>query len=289
MSKKKYDEFSVRMKEYEKVNTTFFPKRLPIMVRVDGKAFHTYTKGMKKPFDEDLSYAMWETAKFLCSTITGCKIAYTQSDEITLLIINYAPGKYGTETYYKNNKTKIETIAASKATVRFNQIMSKKYPEKDWAEFDARAWVMPKEEVVNNFIWRQQDATKNSISMVAQANFHQNQLQNLDGNQLQEKLWQEKNINWNKLPVWQKRGVAIIKKPYLGSGMNPNGGEVKTLRHKWDVDFETPIFTQEREYIEKYVYPERYISETDTKCSICNSNIEGGTEELKTHYTVCLG
>lgn len=255
----KYDDFSVRMKEYEKVNTTYLTKRMPILIRVDGKAFHTYTKGMEKPFDKDLAFAMQETAKYLCKTMTGCKLAYTQSDEITLLLINYNPFKFGTETYYNNNKTKIETIAASKATVGFNQVMSKLYPEKEWAEFDARAWTIPKEEVANAFIWRQLDATKNSIAMVAQAHFHQNKLNNLNGKQLQEKLWQEKQINWSKLPIWQKRGVAIIKKEIVKQGQTPDGKATQSIRHKWDVDPNTPEFTKDREYIEKYVYPEKQI------------------------------
>lgn len=261
MGSKKFDDFSIRMKEYEKANVINFPKRLPVLVRIDGKAFHTYTKGMNKPFDEDLAYAMWETAKFLCKTIPTCKIAYTQSDEITLLLINYSPSKINSDPYFKNNKTKIETIAASKATVRFNQIMSKRYPDKEWAEFDARAWVLPKEEVTNCFLWRQQDATKNSVAMVAQAQFRQNELNGLNGSQLQEKLWKEKGINWGNLPTWQKRGVAVTYNSYLKSGVQPNGTVVITTRHKWDVDFETPIFSQNRDYIDIYVYPERFNSD----------------------------
>jgi len=275
MTKKKYDDLSVRMKEYEGADKTFFPKRLPVLIRIDGRAFHTYTKGMKKPFDEALSEAMWETTKYLCETIQGCKIGYTQSDEITLLLINYKPDKMTCDPYFNNNRTKIETSAASKATKKFNQFMSKKwienmvkngasseeiaenYPgQKDWAEFDARAWVLPKEEVNNAFIWRQQDATKNSISMVAQANFSHKSLQGLNGSQLQDKLFQEKGINWNDLPAWQKRGAAIIKRQKPKT-VAYNGNEVTVMRNVWETDFETPIFSQDKNYIEQYVYPKK--------------------------------
>ncbi len=104
---------------------------------------------------------------------------------------------------------------------------------------------MPQDEVTNYFLWRQQDATKNSISMVAQAHFRHSELEGLNGNQLQDKLFVEKGINWNDLPVWQKRGICITKQQY-------NKGEA--VRSKWDVDHETPIFSQNRDYINQYVY-----------------------------------
>lgn len=237
------DQFGDRMKGYENAYRVKLPKRLPVIIRIDGKAFHTYTRGMKKPFDEVLTNAMWETSKFLTANVMGCKLAYHQSDEISLLLTNY--DKLTTESWFDNNLQKIVSIAASLTTAKFNELMRKKYPEKSFALFDARAWVIPHDEVCNYFLWRQQDATKNSISMVAQANFPHKQLQGLNGKQMQDKLMLEKEINWNDLPVWQKRGVCITKQYY-------NKGEA--LRSKWEVDHETPIFSQDRNYIEKYVY-----------------------------------
>lgn len=131
------------------------------------------------------------------------------------------------------------------ATAKFNEEMRKIAADKPLATFDSRAWVLPHDEVANYFVWRQQDATKNSISMVAQANFPHQELQGLDGKQLQDKLFLEREINWNDLPVWQKRGVCITRQPYY------NG---EALRSKWDVDDETPIFSQNREYLNQYVY-----------------------------------
>lgn len=237
------DKFGDRMKGYENAYRIQLPKRMSVIVRIDGKAFHTYTRGMKKPFDEELTMAMWETCKYLTKNIMGCKIAYHQSDEISLLLTNY--DKLTTESWFDNNLQKISSISASLATAKFNDLMKVKYPEKQLALFDARAWVLPHDEVCNYFLWRQQDATKNSISMVAQANFPHKQLQGLNGKQMQDKLILEKGINWNGLEVWKKRGVCITKQYY-------KKGEA--LRSKWDVDLETPIFSQDRNYIERYVY-----------------------------------
>ncbi|QPK89805.1 tRNA(His) guanylyltransferase Thg1 family protein [Bacillus velezensis] len=237
------DKFGDRMKGYENAYRTHLPRRMPVIIRIDGKAFHTYTRGMKKPFDEYLSDAMWGTCVYLAQNIMGCKLAYTQSDEISLLLTNY--DKLTTEAWFDNNLQKLVSVSTSLATAKFNEIMRLKHPEKQLALFDARAWVLPKDEVCNYFLWRQQDATKNSISMVAQANFPHKQLQGLNGGQLQDKLYLEKEINWNDLPTWQKR-EACIKKIYF----EKNGA----LRSAWDVDFETPIFSQDRDYVEQYVY-----------------------------------
>lgn len=237
------DKFGDRMKSYENAYRMQMPKRMPVIIRIDGKAFHTYTKGMIKPFDEDLAQAMWETCKFLTANVMGCKLAYYQSDEISLLLTNY--DKLTTEAWFDNNLQKIVSISASLATAKFNEVMREKYPEKQLAFFDARAWVLPQDEVCNYFLWRQQDATKNSISMVAQANFPHKQLQSLNGSQLQDKLMLEKGLNWNDLPTWQKRGVCIKKQGYM------NG---ETARTKWEVDMNIPIFSQNREYVEQYVY-----------------------------------
>ncbi|MEN7388381.1 tRNA(His) guanylyltransferase Thg1 family protein [Bacillus licheniformis] len=237
------DKFGDRMKGYENTYRMKLPKRMPIIIKIDGKSFHTYTRGLEKPFDRYLTYAMWETCKYLAQNIMGCKLAYTQSDEISLLLTNY--DKLTTESWFDNNLQKIVSVSASLATAKFNEIMREEYPEKQFALFDARAWVLPKDEVCNYFLWRQQDATKNSISMVAQANFPHNQLQGLNGDQMQDKLFLEKGINWNDIPTWQKRG-ACIKKIYF----EKNGA----IRNVWDVDLETPIFSQDREYVEQYVY-----------------------------------
>ncbi|UKS28420.1 tRNA(His) guanylyltransferase Thg1 family protein [Paenibacillus sp. HWE-109] len=242
----KKDDFGNRMKEYENAFRDSLPRRLPVILRIDGCHFHTYTRGMKKPFDETLTNALWETCKYLAQNIMGCKIVYHQSDEISILLTNY--DKLTTQSWFENNIQKMVSVSASMATAKFNEIIKKDYPDKALATFDSRAWVLPHDEVTNYFLWRQQDATKNSISMVAQANFPHNQLQGLTGKQLQDKLFLEKDINWNDLPAWQKRGVCITKQQYYKGN---------AIRSKWDVDHETPIFSQNRNYINQYVYRDK--------------------------------
>lgn len=240
------DDFGNRMKGYENAFRHALPRRMPVILRIDGCHFHTFTRGMNKPFDEQLTGALWETCKYLASNIMGCKLVYHQSDEISILLTNY--DKLTTQPWFENNIQKMVSVSASMATAKFNEVFRKHAPDKELATFDSRAWVLPQDEVANYFLWRQQDATKNSISMVAQAHFAHEELQGLDGKQLQDKLFLEKGINWNDLPVWQKRGVCITKQVYYK-------GEAR--RSKWDVDHDTPIFSQNRDYINQHVYLEK--------------------------------
>jgi tRNA(His) 5'-end guanylyltransferase len=229
------------MKEYENNYRIYLPKRMPLLIRIDGKAFHTFTKGMNKPFDEHLQKAMWETGKYVASHMMGCKLVYQQSDEISLLLTNY--DKRDTESWFNNNLQKIVSVSASLATAKFNEVIRQHSPDKSLALFDARAWLLPKEEVINYFIWRQADATKNSISMVAQAHFPHTSLEGLHSNELQDKLMLEKGINWNDLPIWQKRGICIVKKK-IEKVVQHNGQMISAQRNVWVEDLETPIFTE---------------------------------------------
>lgn len=233
-----------RMKDYENVFRDKMPKRNPVIIRIDGKAFHTYTKGMNKPYDEKLAKAFWETSKYLCENIGGCKIAYHQSDEISLLITDYE--KLTSEAWFDNNIQKMVSVAASMATLAFNRYMNN---GKDGL-FDARAFILPKEEVNNYFLWRQRDAIKNSISMLAQYHFSQRELQGLNGKQLIEKLASEKEIYWNDLETWKKSGLCISKKTYL---KETHLKEFVTRSH-WIENQNTPLFSDNPGFIEKYVY-----------------------------------
>lgn len=232
---------------------------------------------MIRPFDKQLSNAMWETTKYLCENIQGCKMGYTQSDEISLLLTNY--DKLTTDSWFDNNVQKMVSVAASLATAKFNEVIHKVYPEKGLALFDARVFVLPHDEVLNGFLWRQLDASKNSVSMVAQANFSHRELQGQNSGQMQEKLWSEKNINWNDLPVWQKRGVAIIKKQKQKT-VTYNGKDVTVLRNVWEVDHDTPIFSQDRNYVERYVYiGKEKVYSTDNILKEALKLIKGGIPE----------
>jgi tRNA(His) 5'-end guanylyltransferase len=261
------DDLDVRMKRYEHTIKNHLLTKTPVIIRIDGKAFHTFTRGLDKPFDQLLMDTMWSTTKFLCENIQCCKIGYTQSDEISLLLIDYENTK--TSSWFEYNIQKMVSISSSIATLAFNNFWEKKLMHIDskiqpdyWqtciskifkAMFDARAFNLPMEEVCNYFIWRQQDATRNSIQMVAQANFSHKQLQGLSCNKLQDKLFKEKGINWNNLPVSQKRGVCVIKHQ-VNKQVDVNGNMVDCQRNEWIVDENIPVFTQDRNYIDRYVF-----------------------------------
>lgn len=256
------DNLGDRMKSYyENRSKTFLTRRTPVIIRLDGKAFHTFTKGFNKPFDEVMCSAMQQTMKYLCENIQGCVLGYTQSDEITLVLIDYQ--KLTTDAWFDYNVQKVCSVAASMATLAFNRQFQRQIVELSYngkldndeltnsykrsakvgAVFDARCFNIPKEEVTNCILWRQQDAIRNSISSVGQANFSHKRLEGLDSKQIQELLFQEKGINWNNYPTKFKRGSCCIKKCYQATG--------SVLRSHWFIDDEIPIFTGEgREYIE---------------------------------------
>lgn len=232
-------DFAIRMKEYEKRNRYYLQKRIPVMIRIDGRSFHTFTKGFQKPFDDILIKSMQETMKYMCENIQGCVFGYTQSDEITLVLIDYQ--KLNTSSWFEYRIDKLCSISASMATVAFNKFFEEEVKKQDelnkieyfesavsyieyqdrmityWgavrkgAMFDSRCFNVPKEEVTNFVYWRQLDATRNSIQMVGQANFSHKQLQGKSCNMIQDMLFTEKGINWNDLPVVKKRGSACIK------------------------------------------------------------------------------
>ena len=212
MSKNKYDALGTRMKGYESVSRNFLTRRVPAIIRIDGKAFHTFTRGMEKPFDKRLMEAMQGTMQFLCKNIQGCVFGYTQSDEITLVLTDYA--SVSTSAWFDYNVQKMCSLAASMATLEFNRRI-REYPELaekfDLAMFYARAFSLPKEEVCNCLIWRQKDATRNSIESVGQAHFSHKELQRKTCNEVQEMLWSQRDINWNDLPIECKRGPRLCR------------------------------------------------------------------------------
>lgn len=268
------DELGKRMKEfYEQVPKTRLVRRMPVAIRIDGKAFHTFTRGFQKPFDEVLIKSMQETMLYLCKNIQGCVFGYTQSDEITLILIDYQ--KLESCAWFDYEVQKMCSIAASMATMKFNQVFNH-YVDHDWfdqhynlmgngiaqyhdrlakavdngAMFDARCFNIPKEEVCNLIYWRQLDATRNSIQMVGQANFSHNELHGKSCNMIQDMLMTEKGINWNDFPTHQKRGSACRR---VESEVNIVG-TIDTIS-TWEVDLEMPILKgEDRDYVDKLVY-----------------------------------
>lgn len=233
-----------RMKRYELPTKYFLTIRTPVIIRIDGKAFHTFTKGFQKPFDEILMKSMQMTMLSLCEDIQGAVLGYTQSDEITIVLQDYKT--FETSPWFDYRLDKVCSISASKATKYFNKyfienvnasdLEDKSVYEKRFfnAEFDSRAFNIPKEEVCNAIIWRQQDATKNSIQMVGQSLFSHKEMFKVNTRDLQNKMLEEKGVNWNDYPATHKRGTSCIKDDEQG----------------WILDKDMPILTQDRAYVE---------------------------------------
>ena len=219
------------MKEFYEARTkVLLPRRTYSIIRIDGKAFHTYTRGLKAPFDEKFISDMDETACYLCKNIQGAEFGFVQSDEISILLTDF--NKIGTDAWFDGNIQKITSISASLATAKFNELRPKKI-----ALFDSRVFTIPSHvEVENYFIWRQQDTVLNSISSVAQSLYSSKELFKKNSGDMQEMIFQ-KGINWNDYPISQKRGRLISKVSYLKD---------EALRTRW-VSTDAPDFNKERE------------------------------------------
>jgi len=246
------DSLGDRMKCFEDAYRIKLPIRMPVILRVDGCHFHSYTKGCQRPFDEKLIDCMNDTAIYLCKNIQGAQLAYVQSDEISILLNNYKTLE--TQSWFENNLQKMASVSASMAGAIFTANSTKIFGEIRMATFDARVFVLPKEEVCNYLLWRQLDSSRNSVQMVARSHFSHKQCENKNCSQLQEKLFQEKGINWNDLPTWQKRGRCVVKKNKMKESVNTQTGEkIIAERSEWVIDNNIPLFNQSREYVEKYV------------------------------------
>jgi len=203
-----------RMKAYEANTESRLLPRLPVVIRLDGRSFSKFTKGMKVPFDDNFRGAMIEVTKYLVEQ-THAKIGYTQSDEITLVM--YSENIQSGSVLFDGRVQKIASNFASMASVKFLMEMLKRFPEKvdgdkTLPSFDARVFAVPsKSEASNNVLWRAMDASKNSVSMVAQSVFSHKELQGLNGKEMQFKLLTEKDINWNDFSSNEKQGTFIRK------------------------------------------------------------------------------
>jgi tRNA(His) guanylyltransferase len=239
------DDLGERMKgQYEDRTRVFIPRRTWTIVRVDGKAFHTLTRGCDRPYDEDLMNVMRTTAIEMVKEMQGANLAYVQSDEISILLTDFA--KETTSAWFDGNIQKISSVSASMATAFFNANAKDLFD--DVAFFDGRCFSIPDPiEVENYFIWRQIDATRNSIQMAAQAVFSHKELLNKNNADMQEMLFQ-KGINWNNYPARCKRGQVIVKVPSVIT--TPDG--LQADGSKWDTP-ETPVFTQDRDFLRRYI------------------------------------
>lgn len=255
------DNLGSRMKDYEARNQYFLQRKIPVAIRIDMKAGHSFTKGFEKPFDKLFIKTMQDTMFYCCKNIENCVFAYTQSDEITFILMD--DKTINTEAWFNYRTDKLCSITASMATMAFNKYFFENLNEDDKrykvytnaimnkpALFDARCFNLPKEEVCNLIYWRQLDATRNSIQMVGQAYFSQKELHKKSCDKIQDMLFKEHGINWNDLPIMCKRGTACRK---IEQKMNI-AGTIEVISY-WEIDYDMPILKGEnRNYIEDIIY-----------------------------------
>jgi tRNA(His) guanylyltransferase len=255
------DELGDRMKSYYEDRTRIhLPRKTFTIIRIDGKAFHTYTRGLERPFDTDLIDDMDATTKFICESIQGAKLGYVQSDEISILLTDF--DKIDTDAWFDGNVQKIVSIASSLATAKFNQLRAARSKGDKLAHFDARVFTIPQlEEAMNYFIWRQTDATRNSISSVAQSLYSHTQLNGKTTDMMQD-LIHEKGQNWNDYPAGQKRGRVIVKRKVRlpiskeifekakdkSNFVWSSDEGYQITRNQWMIE-EPPIFTKDKDYL----------------------------------------
>lgn len=232
---KTFDNFSTRMKSYEKENHYIFKSKNPVILRLDGKSFHTFTRGLKRPFDIDLYQCLEYATIELMKESDNAKIAYLQSDEISILLTD--TDNDSTQPWFKYSKQKLESISASIFTYYFNDAFKRLFPETDKvAFFDCRAFSVPFTEVNNVFYWRQQDCIKNSVTMVASMYYSHKQL-NDKSTRDRVQLLKDKNVDfYSDVDIQFQRGRCIYKQ---------DSGFV--------VDRNIPIFKDDRNYINKYI------------------------------------
>lgn len=253
------DQLGDRMKAFYEDRFRYkLPCRTHTIIRIDGKAFHSYTKGLVKPFDDQLISDMNETAKYLCENISGAKFAYVQSDEISIVITDF--DQLNTQAWFDNNLQKMCSVSASLATEKFNKLRTifhfkNQYSGDDsyddmidilsktpTATFDSRVFQISYiHEVINYFMWRQQDAIRNSVSSVAQARYSTKEL---NKKKVKDMLVMLKNDNddWNDYPLGRKQGRLIIKETVV---VNP-GTDKATDRRKWVIK-DAPNFLAEKQ------------------------------------------
>lgn len=227
------DSLGDRIKTYYEDRTRYkLVRRMPVIMRLDGRAFHTFTKKFcTKPYDEHFIETLAFSVAHLMEDLMGAQVAYVQSDEVSILFKDY--DRLSTDALFDYNIQKIVSTTASMLSVLFLKNFFVDMPlRRDLPTFDARVFNIPKEEVNNYFVWRQQDWIRNSVQMLGQANFTHKELHQKSIPEVHEMLY-TKDINWAKLETHLKNGICV---------------------DKWgEIDKEIPVFTENRNYIGKFV------------------------------------
>jgi len=234
---KRGDALGDRMKCYELASRSYLPRRMPVIVRVDGKAFHSFTRRMARPFDVAFVSAMDDVGLRLCQNIEGAVFGYVQSDEVSVLLHNYK--RLTTQPWFDNQIQKIVSVAASMAASTMTREAARFPGFPSLADFDARAFVLPEAEVCNYFLWRQKDAARNSLQMLARSLYSHAECEHKGSADLHEMCFR-KGHNWNDLPVHLRRGRVVMR-----TGENDE--------RRWTVDREPPLFHVDRRYVEQWL------------------------------------
>lgn len=205
-----------RMKaNYEQRARTYLTRRTPVILRLDGKAFHTFTRGAVKPFDNSVISAMQHTMEYLVENIQGARFGYTQSDEISILVCDY--DRHETGAWFDYQVQKVCSVAASMATAMFNSAFHGKFTHA-FAMFDCRAFNIPQDEVANYFLWRYQDWARNSTSMVAQSMFSHKELQGMSVKEM-EVMIADMGWRWEQYEAAWRHGTCYGMAKYFSDPM----------------------------------------------------------------------
>jgi tRNA(His) 5'-end guanylyltransferase len=248
-----FDSLGNRIKEgYENRTRYYLPRRTYTIVRIDGRAFSKWTRGLDYPFDAKFQKLIDTSALLFCKVVQGAVFAYTQSDEISILLIDFDPSgeKIGTDAWFDGNLQKICSVAASTFTAIFNESCFSIFPERrNPATFDCRAFTIADiTEVYNYFVWRQNDATRNSIQASALSFYSHKDCFKKNCSELQEMVWQ-KGQNWNDYPVRFKRGGFIYYDTTIFTDTALNKKTEKIIEYSrpkgWSIYEDVPIFTSQ--------------------------------------------
>jgi tRNA(His) 5'-end guanylyltransferase len=225
------DELGRRLKrDYEDALRLFLPRRSYVIVRIDGRAFHSFTSDLERPYSRELADALDQAALYLCQEMIGCRFAYGQSDEYSFLLTDFE--KANAPLWFDGNVQKIVSVSASLFTAMFQR----RFPSAKIAAFDSRVMVISQRtEVENYFLWRQLDASANSLNMLASAHYSHDELLQKSTTEKHDML-HTKGLNWAKEPADFKRGRVV-----------------RRMNEAWAIDLEIPIFNRDRSYLEALI------------------------------------
>lgn len=257
------DPLGDRMKRnYENVTRFTLPRRTHTIIRLDGRSFHTYTRQLTRPFDHDFHDNLVTAAMFLCREAQGCKLAFVQSDEISLVLTDY--DTIHSEPWFGGVVQKIASVAAGTLSSYFNYcawVHRNNLESPRIGVFDARVFAIPQlAEVLNYLVWRQADATRNSISMTGAHHLGHKTIDHKSTNEIQDMLWREKGVNWNDMPESFKRGTLIYPQTITGdvTYVDKRTGQMMVKpdveRRRW-FQRAAPIFTGCRDELREWITP----------------------------------